>query len=474
VARRASRRHSVEEKRRTGKGIEASSQAPIHKRIATAEVVWPMVLASLIAGLYSSSGVSSVALIFGIFAAILLSRVRNAKARAVDWAILALAGLQIPELFSSSYRANSMGAPVLMVLSVLVFFAVRHTITRLFQIALLAGALGLGGVWLGLEGLNQVAVETGRLREFGFSNLVAFRSRLIVPPTTWILGEWFTLALLALPFACALPIYLWQKGRKSLALAALLLPSLTTAVLTLSLSRAVFWSTVLFYLSAWVLMVASRVLSPRAGTAVLAGALVGLALILAFESAIYPGIIKAYTGNHTSQARSTEGRVEIWNRSMRLVRAHPLLGVGWSNSALMLLSSADEEETTGFASRTFSLPVQILVEQGIIGIFLYAVFLILVARQFIATIRRSPPMRAPEKSNKHDRPSTDPVEKMADLDANAGATHKLMVCCFAAGLIAVLSRELTYSSLTEHSLTMVLTATLAALVCQSAERQSYL
>ena len=40
-----------------------------------------------------------------------------------------------------------------------------------------------------------------------------------------------------------------------------------------------------------------------------------------------------------------------------------------------------------------------------------------------------------------------------------------MKCCFAAGLVAVLFRELTYSSLLEHILTLVLAFTLTALMC---------
>ena len=44
-----------------------------------------------------------------------------------------------------------------------------------------------------------------------------------------------------------------------------------------------------------------------------------------------------------------------------------------------------------------------------------------------------------------------------------------MKCCFAAGLIAVLFRELTYSSLLEHTLTLALAFALAALICAPAQ-----
>jgi O-antigen ligase len=209
-------------------------------------------------------------------------------------------------------------------------------------------------------------------------------------------------------------------------------------------------------------MVVSKVVSLRTGSVLLAGAMGGLVLILACESAMYPGLIKAYTIQRTSQARSTQGRVVIWNRSMQLARKHPLLGVGSSNAALVLLGSADDEDTTGFASRTFSLPVQVLVEHGIIGVLLYAVFLILVAREFVKTIRLPLPICA----HMTDKRDSLPTKCVVDTDTDNDLPYKAMVCCFAAGLIGVLFRELTYSSLMEHSLTMVLTVTLAALVCR--------
>jgi len=232
------------------------------------------------------------------------------------------------------------------------------------------------------------------------------------------------------------------------------------------MSRAVFWSTVVFYFSVCALFVFSKVLSLRAGGTLLAGALGSLLLTLTCESAIYPGLIKAYASQHGSQTRSAQGRVEIWNRSLELFRAHTLVGVGSANSALMLLSSADDEETTGFASRTFSLPVQLLVEKGIIGFVLYIVFLGLVAREFVQTIRHAVPARDAGKRSSEPNQLEPKHLRTRDAEAKDDSAYKAMVCCFAAGLIAVLFRELTYSSLMEHSLTLALLAALAALVCR--------
>jgi hypothetical protein len=66
---------------------------------------------------------------------------------------------------------------------------------------------------------------------------------------------------------------------------------------------------------------------------------------------------------------------------------------------------------------------------------LYAAFLLLVGRTFVQTMRAELPGR-----------------------------DKAMACCFAAGLVAVLFRELTYSSVLEHTVTLALAMTLSALV----------
>jgi O-antigen ligase len=158
-------------------------------------------------------------------------------------------------------------------------------------------------------------------------------------------------------------------------------------------------------------------------------------IVVACEGVAYPGLAAAYMGAHASQTRSTEGRIGIWKRTLEVVRAHPVWGVGASNAALSLASSADREETAGFASRAFSLPVQVLAEKGAAGCLVYAAFLLLLGREFRRTMRSK----------------LEPV-------------HKAMVCCFAAGLVALLFRELTYSSVLEHTVTLALAMTLAALV----------
>ncbi len=429
------------------------------------ETAWAGILAGLLAGMYSTAAGITLWFAAILLAALLFLPTKPIRMRAVDWSVLLIAAFETPSLLFSQYRANSIRATVTTMIFVLTYSAVRLGIQSNLQAATFCGLLGLGGGWLALSGLSQFHENANRLGAAGLTNLVAFRSRLSTPPSPWIPGEWFSLLLLALPFACVTPPYLWQRQRKWLATAALVLPPLIAASLCLSLSRAVFWSVVVFCFLFCAFLLAGRLLTLRAGGILFGTTLATLVLVLACETAFYPGLLKAYSGQHTSQVRSTQGRFEIWNRSLDVVRAHPLWGVGSGNAALALTSTADQEETTGFASRTFSLPIQVLVEKGIVGFLLFCTFLILVAREFIRTIRYSLPgaIAAPSggrKKGDRSSPAEDYQTMLADL-----FVRKAMACCFAAGLVAVLFRELTYSSLFEHQLTLALVAVMCALVC---------
>jgi len=381
--------------------------------------------------------------------------------RPIDWSILLLGAFEIPSFLLSQYRANGVRTALAIAIFVLVYSTVRLTIRTSAQMVLLCGLLGLGGALLAFSGQPQFDENVKLLRSFGLTNLVAFRSRLISPPSPWIAGEWFTLLLIAVPFACVLPIYLLERQRKLLAGAAMLVPCLIVATLNLSLSRAISWSVVVFCVVVCGLMVTGRVVTIRAGAVLLGSMLGALILIVACESVFFPGIFTAYAGHQTSQVRSTEGRLAIWHRSFDVVRAHPLWGVGSANAALALTSTADQEETTGFASRTFSLPLQILVEKGMIGVLVYAVFLTLLAREFLLNIRSS----AGRLTIAQDASIAKSSSRLIPAAVPYHSAHIATTCCFAAGLVAVLFRELFYSSLLEHVLTVVLVAVLSALIC---------
>jgi O-antigen ligase len=373
--------------------------------------------------------------------AALLMPTGKARVCPVDWAVLLVLPYEARSLLVSRYPANGLLSVKTVCIVVLCYVLVRLAIRTTQQAVAVALLVGTGGVVLAWQALSQASDQIHALRAVWFSDIVAFRWRVIGPPASWVLGEWFTLVLLTLPFAFAIPAFLWLGRGRKLAVGAALVPALISSALLLSCSRAVFTGMVVFVVTVVGLATVFRVVRLKAAGFLVGGAFCVLGLILIAENAVYPGIAEAYTGRHTSQVRSTEGRLAIWKRSVDVFALSPWWGVGSGNAPLFLASSADQEETTGFASRTFSLPIQILVEKGIVGAAIYVVVLVLAgweAHRKLRSPKVSPQMKG-------------------------------MTCCFAAGVIAVLSRELTYSSLFEHAATAMLFAMCLALLVNPEE-----
>jgi len=94
----------------------------------------------------------------GAFFATRLGTVRSIskaaiRIRAVDWAVLALLAFEVPSLWFSQDRANSVGAAEVVALSVAVYFALRWLIRASLPAAWLAALVGLGGVGLASFGI---------------------------------------------------------------------------------------------------------------------------------------------------------------------------------------------------------------------------------------------------------------------------------------------------------------------------------
>lgn len=387
------------------------------------------VVAMLVSAYFRATGTLLLIGIALLIATIIFSKT-SARACALDWAVLAMGVYEIVSLRMTIYSANSAWYAEIVGVGGLVYLTIRLAIGTAWQALVIGGSIGLGGGYLAWTAILQYRSNVAALRDVGLSGIVAFRSRLITPES-YVLGEWLTILLLTLPLVCTLALWFWSKENTRWAVAACIPAISVVAASCLSCSRAVFWSMVLFFLLAPALAGIYRLVPVKMAFAGATAALGVLCLVMAGENAAYPGIAQAYLGSHSSQVRSTEGRIAIWKRSVDLWREHPVWGVGAGNSPLYLNSTGDLDETVGFASRTFSLPLQLLTEKGIVGLLLYGVVFSLAAWEM------------------HRR-------------------RDLMACCLFAGLVAVVARELTYSSLLEHPVTAMLAATTLGLICRSA------
>lgn len=450
------------ERRETPGAIKSSRVEFKTVRQPRVEIVWTLAFGSLLFGLYTHATWIYFGLAIVALSGIALLASKKQQMRGVDFVVLLICAFELFSFCVSQYHSNSIYQAWTVCMAALAYLVVRLVVRTPTLIVCLSGLLGVGGACLGLSGMIRFNENVRLLTESGLSNLLAFRSQLFSPPSPWISGEWFTLLLIALSLACVLPVSLWQRHKNWPAALSSLFPTLICSTLLLSLSRAVFLSTVLFFMGFTAFLAWRRLFTFRKAATLSFSLLAVLTLIPAVESILFPGVFSAYTSQHVSQVRSTEGRLTIWHRSLEIVREHPFWGVGASNSALALMASADQDDTTGFASRTFSLPLQVLVEKGLLGFLLYLTFLTLVAREFIVATRCSPPKCASvsTSNSKLEARNSASTTKAVLSDDSA---RKAVSCCFAAGLVAVLTRELVYSSLLEHTLTLVLVAILCAL-----------
>ena len=246
------------------------------------------------------------------------------RLHALDWAILLVLVYEIPSLLVSHYPANGLWGVRTLWTAVLFYFLIRLVVRTSSQPFLMTMMVGGSGVALACFAVLRFNQQTHLLNANGLSEIVAFRARMIPVPTPWVLGEWFTLVLLTLPFAFAVPVCLWLDRRWVLAAGAALMPIGVSAALLLSCSRAVFWAYIVFVVFAAGVAVVYRVIRTRVAVAAIVGTLTVLGVVLVTENAFYPGVMEAYTGQHTSQVRSTEGRLAIWKRSADVFRLSPV------------------------------------------------------------------------------------------------------------------------------------------------------
>ena len=381
------------------------------------------------------AGIASLPLVCsGLILLAVFAQSQSRRLRAIDWAVMLVVVEEALALASFRYAANGVSSAKVVVISGLFYFVARIVAAGPTQYLVASVAVMIGGAGLAWAAVSQFNGHFQELEANGLSDVLAFRYRLIAPPSPWVLGEWLTLLLITLPFAFTVTVFLWGVGRRKIAAISIFPVVAIVAALGLSCSRAVFWGAALFFVAVFVIAAIYRLVPVRTAAALIACVLSLVSVLVLAENASYPGIAEAYLGRHTSQTRSTEGRLAIWKRSADVFKLAPIFGVGSGNAPLYLAASADEDQTTGFASRTFSLPVQILAEKGIVGALLYVAVLVLAGWE---THKK---LRGPKVS----------------------LQTKSMSCCFAAGIVAVLFRELTYSSLLEHAATAMLFAMLLA------------
>jgi hypothetical protein len=361
----------------------------------------------------------------------------------IDWGILLVTAFEIPSLAMSYYRENSSYWSAGLLFAVVVYFLIRMSLRSHGQAVVLSMVFTVFGVLISVPALSRFSTKLDGLHAAGFRGVVPFREKLAIG-SGYVGGEWFTIILLTAPYALLLATLAFSKRRRLLGVFATVPVVVIATELAATCSRAVFSAFVVGLVVLTATSVAYRLISWKTGSTLLASSLLVLALILLIGNVALPGLASCYVARDTSQSRSAEGRVVIWRSAIDSTHESRLWGIGSGNAGFLLASHAEGNASTAFAARTFSLPVEILVEKGVVGAACYGILILAVLFELHRTLR------------------------MQGLDISA---RWIAVVAFS-GIVMGLFRDLTYSSLTAHRITFALFFSLVGMLSAAKDVKS--
>jgi O-antigen ligase len=314
----------------------------------------------------------------------------------------------------STYRSNSLSGLEDVLFLFLFYCLVRSGLRRDFQRTAIFVFLSLLGLWISSRALYSFWLHYRRLQALGFTEFTDFKHLFgIVGSDGYSTGERITTLLLFLPF----PLVLLVRFRRHPAAKwALLCPVITIiAALSVTFSRAVYASIGAFCLVADLTFWRCRVFPMK--TILRFNAVVLLVLVVVLAPVWKSVLTTAAIVGTSSQVRSIEGRGETWRNSMEMAGRHPLYGIGANNFPMQYDFYSESRTTLVLSSYNFFL--QLLLERGAVGLTAHVLMLAAFFGICYKRLKR----------------------------ANLSEFHTAIIAMSMAGCLAVLVRDLTFSSL---------------------------
>lgn len=296
----------------------------------------------------------------------------------IDASIILVLVFETISIFFSDYRLNTLVESSKIGIGFLVYLCAKHflkdksteLIFILTLVILLASLLSVFGF------LNT----RNWLLSAGFKDIHQFKN--LFHPLGQFSNEYVTVEL---GFVCLLLLFFSRLVRmdQNIPLKISILIGLTLATLTvlLSFSRGAYLA--LLTLVGWITLLFVTVPQARKPLSFIFTAML-LAGLLA--TPVFDRIANSISIRGTvSQARSTDGRLNIWAEAIKIGKTKPLMGIGSGNFALRYHSSRRCDSAASFTSRIANTPLQIFVEKGGIGVLIYlccTVCLFFVLRNF--------------------------------------------------------------------------------------------
>lgn len=344
--------------------------------------------------------------------------VRPLRFTPLDYAVIGLLLFELISIPASSYPSNGWVYAEQLTIAACLYFSISRlrSQTSLGFVVVVAGSIAVTFV---ARDLGHFTNRYSEWRQLRFGSLADVKRSLTVADLTPA-GVHYTIYLCFLTWAVtAFSI----KGRRSQLMRwvgwATVAASLTGLVL--SLSRGLYLGALAgaFCLSGFLWKRPRRTRPNGRLTAFAAIAVFLAATGFSLTGGVARDVLALLGNGNTSTQRSVQGRVSIWERTFQLAESRPWLGFGARTFSLYGAHAMTRDEGEPI-DRAFSLPVQVAFERGAIGFIIYTAFFVVVFHTAWAKMR-TPAIR----------------HNMAFS----------LSCAAAAGLAALLVRELTFTTL---------------------------
>jgi O-antigen ligase len=344
----------------------------------------------------------------------LFGRYGTGRMNWVDCSLFVVVASETVGYLNSTYRPNSLHDYQEILFLTLFYCLVRLHLGREYQRTGLFLLLSLFGLCLAAAVILSFYRQWAGLASLGFADPTSFRAYLnFLQPPGIPPGEWITIFLMLLPF----PILLFLRFADTARAWALLCPAVALLLAIAStFSRGLYLATAAFFVSAALLFWLYGLAQLRRLVGFSACALLLLAVVICVTPLRGPVLTTASMFKTSSQVRSFEGRTDLWKASWGIVNDHPMFGVGGANFPMQYAAYKGEESV--YVGRTFNIFLQLLVEKGLVGLLAYCLL-------FFSFFKVS-------HDNARLRPGVG-FEKAASV-------------LFMASFIALLARDMSYSS----------------------------
>lgn len=366
----------------------------------------------------------------GIVAIILIVKLLmfrpTVRPNAADLAAVSLVGFQFLPMLRGGPLGNIIHFITPFATALCGYFFLRITPLALRHLHALFTGIALFALILSSADLILLHAHLDHLSSFSSSQMASLHVYfpLLGGPTR---NDGAMLLLALLPYACGAAFLgraAENSGMTGVGIAAM---TVVSTALAATFSRSIYLATLIFAVTIVIWAIAQKgsrrfVLLLSLGTAS-----VCIAVLLSFGLGTAT-IETVRLSTATYQQRSTAGRIEIWRQRTEFGWKHPVMGAGGGSDGLLALAAIKGAPDLPFTARAYNAPLEIFLSSGLLGFAAYAIFL---SYPFWLFLKR------------HPWNSTDEFSSAAVI--------------LLAGLLVIIARDMSYSSLVLHGATIVLT-----------------